>query len=87
MAESRPSTPLLWLCGPPGVGKTAVAWNIYARLAGDGVPAAYVDIDQLGICFPEPPTDPGRHLVKLANLRGLLTSFCAAGAGCLVVVR
>src|SRR4029079_1518738 len=39
--------PVLWLSGPPGVGKTAVAWEIYRRLARAGADPAYVDVDQL----------------------------------------
>jgi adenylylsulfate kinase-like enzyme len=53
--------PALWLCGPSGVGKTAVAWQIYSELRRSGVPVGLVDIDQLGICYPEQPDDPGRH--------------------------
>ncbi len=70
--------PVLWLCGPPGVGKTAVGRAIYARLAGSGVRTAYVDIDQLGICYPPPVSDPQRHHLKARNLGGgATTSGCA----------
>ena len=52
----RPSTgkliPLLWLCGPPGVGKTAVGWEIFSQLTCAGMEAGYVDIDQLGLYGP-----------------------------------
>jgi adenylylsulfate kinase-like enzyme len=41
--------PILWLSGPPGVGTTAVAWEIYRRLQRDDADPAYVDVDQLGI--------------------------------------
>jgi broad-specificity NMP kinase len=78
-------TPVLWLCGPPGVGKTTAAWEIYSRLTRDGVEVAYVDIDQLGICHPEPSSDPGRHLLKAENLGAVVTGFRAAGARCVVV--
>ncbi|WP_416529803.1 hypothetical protein [Streptomyces coelicoflavus] len=46
--------PVLWLCGPPGVGKTTVAWELYSRLGRDGIGGAFVDVDQVGICYPEP---------------------------------
>jgi adenylylsulfate kinase-like enzyme len=77
--------PLLWLCGPPGVGKTTVAWEVYRRLADAGTAVAYVDVDQLGICYPEHDDDPGRHQLKARNIAALRANFGAAGAACLVV--
>ena len=73
--------PVLWLCGPPGVGKSTIGWRIRQELAG----AAFVDIDQLGMCYPEPPADPGRHRLKAENLRVVLDGFRGAGARCVVV--
>ncbi|ARX81660.1 hypothetical protein SMD44_01058 [Streptomyces alboflavus] len=77
--------PALWLCGPPGVGKTTVGWEIYSRLTDEGVPAGYADVDQLGICHPDPASDPGRHALKAANLGAVIAHFRAAGARCVVV--
>ncbi|MFE0172299.1 hypothetical protein ACFWZ2_08260 [Streptomyces sp. NPDC059002] len=80
-----PSLPVLWLCGPPGVGKTAVGWEMFSQLAGGGRDIAYVDIDQLGICYPEPASDPGRHRMKARNLAAAVARFREAGARCVVV--
>ena len=77
--------PVLWLCGPPGVGKTVVGWETYSRLVRSGFQSAYVDIDQLGICYPAPAADPGRHRMKARNLGGVVANFRADGARCLVV--
>jgi adenylylsulfate kinase-like enzyme len=77
--------PVLWLCGPPGVGKTAVGWEIFTQLTRGGIPAGYVDIDQLGMCYPEPARDPGRHRMKAQNAGAVVTSFRAAGSRCVVV--
>lgn len=77
--------PLLWLCGPPGAGKSCVGWDIYSRLARDGARAAFADIDQLGICYPEPPSDPGRYRMKERNLAAVTEGFRAAGSECVVV--
>jgi adenylylsulfate kinase-like enzyme len=77
--------PVLWLCGPCGVGKTTVAWEIYAELARAGAEVGYVDIDQLGMCFPEPAADPGRHRMQAENLNALVATFQAAGARYVVV--
>ena len=45
--------PVLWLCGPPGIGKSTVGWEIFTQLTQAGIEAGYVDIDQLGICIPK----------------------------------
>lgn len=77
--------PVLWVCGPPGVGKTSVGWEIYTRLSGSGVACGYVDIDQLGIVDRDPPFDPGRHRLKARNLAAVISGYAAAGARCVIV--
>jgi adenylylsulfate kinase-like enzyme len=77
--------PVLWLCGPPGVGKTEVGWEIYTQLTQSDIGVGYVDIDQLGICYPEPPSDPDRNRLKARNLAAVVASYEAAGARCVVV--
>lgn len=85
--DDRVSTkvPVLWLCGPPGVGKTAVAWEVYTRLIRERRAPAYVDVDQVGICHPSPGDDPARHRLKAQNVGALRANVGAAGARCLVV--
>src|SRR5262245_47909189 len=86
--------PVLWLYGPPGVGKTTVAWQLFTQLTGDGTPTGYVDIDQVGMCYgeprpdnwaPEPASDPGRYRLKASNLDAVVANFRAAGARCAIV--
>ncbi|HWG23743.1 hypothetical protein [Actinospica sp.] len=86
--------PVLWLYGPSGVGKSTVAWELSTRLWRDGVRAAYVDVDQLGMCYgpptpekwwPEPAQDPGRHRMQTANLDAVAANARDSGAACLVV--
>ena len=72
--------PVLWLCGPPGVGKTAVAWEIYRRIQLAGADPAYVDVDQLGMCSVRPIDDPDRHSLKTRNVAALRGNFAASGA-------
>lgn len=44
--------PVLWLCGAPGAGKSAVAWEVHRRHGEEQV--AHVDIDQLTMLAPGP---------------------------------
>ena len=77
--------PVLWLCGPPGIGKSTIGWEIFTQLTQAGLEAGYVDIDQLGICYPEPASDPGRHRMKARNLGAVVANYRAAGARCVIV--
>lgn len=77
--------PVLWVFGPPGVGKSTVGWRLFTDLQRSGVASAYVDIDQLGISYPEPAGDPGRHQLQVANLAELIDTYRAVGARCVVV--
>jgi hypothetical protein len=63
------------------VGKSTVAWDLFTGLTGAG----HVDIDQLGMCYPEIPSDPGRTVLEARILGRAVANFRAAGASCLVV--
>lgn len=86
--------PVLWLYGPPGVGKTTVAWELFSQLAADGTPTGYVDADQVGMCYgpptpehwaPEPASDPFRYRLQARTVDAVAANLYAAGARCLVV--
>src|SRR3954463_11744114 len=77
--------PVLWVCGPCGVGKTTVGWEIFSQLNSVGVRVGYIDIDQLGMCYPTPAEDPHNHRAKVANVAAAVATFRAAGARCVVV--
>ena len=76
---------VLRLAGVPGVGKSAVAWAVAQRLASDGVPIGYLDIDQLGMCYPAPSDDLDRWALKETALVRLAARFRDAGVERLVV--
>jgi adenylylsulfate kinase-like enzyme len=77
--------PVLWLCGPPGVGKSTVSWQLFTELAATGVRVAFADTDQYCMCYPAPPGDPDRQYVKALNVGSVVSNFSAAGAQCVVV--
>jgi hypothetical protein len=74
-----------WVYGPSGVGKSVTSWRLFEDLAADGVACAYVDIDQLGMCYPALEADPGRDRLKGRVLAGIADSYAAAGCERLVV--
>ncbi len=73
-----------WLYGPPCAGKSVTAWELYADVL-DGVPRAYFDVDQLGMCCPDPQDDPGRGVLKARAAGALARGMAEAGAHIVVV--
>lgn len=76
---------VLRLAGVPGVGKSAVAWAVARQMAVDGVRVAFVDIDQLGMCYPAPADDPDRWSLKERALAGIAAQYAESGVERLVV--
>jgi len=74
--------PVVWLCGPTGVGTSTVGFQVYLRMLASGRIAAYVDLGQLGFGGP----GPAAHRVKAANAAALVRTFRAAGAQAVVMV-
>lgn len=78
------AAPFLWLCGPPGVGKSVVGWEIFSELRSAGVKAGYLDADQVGLFHPAADGDPDNHQLKARGLGAVWSTFRDAGARCLV---
>ena len=76
--------PVLWLCGPSGVGKSSVGWEVFAQIRAGGTKAGYIDSDQMGFCRPEPADDPRNDRLRSRNLGAMLPNFRAAGAECMM---
>jgi adenylylsulfate kinase-like enzyme len=74
-----------WLYGPPGVGKSTTGWALYDQFTAAGLTTAYVDIDQVGMCYPPHDSDPDRHHIKARSAGQVLENFRAAGAQRIVV--
>ncbi len=67
------------ICGPAGVGKSAIGFQAYLRVLSAGMMAAYVDLDQIGFVSPAPAGDPGRHQLKAGNLAAMWRNYRAGG--------
>jgi hypothetical protein len=76
---------ITWIYGPPAAGKSVTGWRLFETLAAAGNPVAYVDVDQLGICFPEHDDDPGRIRLKARALAALAAVRRSQGCRHLVV--
>jgi predicted ABC-type ATPase len=76
--------PFVWVCGPSGVGKSTIGWEVYRQLVGTGATAAYVDLDQIGFCRPAPSDDPENHRMSALNLAAVWPNYRVGGADSLV---
>lgn len=83
----RAELPVLVVTGPPGVGKTSVAEEMYDHLAAYDLPHAVIDLDALCLSYPFAPGDEFNNRMALANLRDVWRNYAAAGAERLILVR
>jgi hypothetical protein len=77
--------PFLLVCGPRGVGKSSVGFQVFFEVMQSGIKAAYVDVDldQVSFCRPI-EDDPDTERVKARNLARIWSVYERAGARCLV---
>lgn len=73
-----------WLYGPPAVGKSATAWQLFTQVLS-GEPRGYFDIDQVGMCSPEPADDPGRYALKARAAGRVVRRLTDAGARTVII--
>ena len=71
---------VLLLCGPAGVGKSTIGFQLYLQCLQAGLTAGYIDLDQIGFLTPPADGDPGNHRLKAANLAAIWRTYHAAGA-------
>jgi hypothetical protein len=74
---------LWWLYGPPCAGKSSAAWHLHEHLLTG--PRAHVDVDQVGMSYPERSDDPGRHVLKTRAAGALVRRLASVGARTVVV--
>src|SRR5258707_14811855 len=81
-AGDRRSDPRLVAVRPAWSRQDHGRREIFSQLTRAGIETGYVDIDQLGMCYPEAASDPGLHRMKAQNLGSGVANFRAAGARC-----
>ena len=60
--------PVWWLCGPPGVGKTTVGWEIFTQLTQAGMEAAMDASDFADLCV-DTSGRPAAEVTRLVRER------------------
>jgi broad-specificity NMP kinase len=63
--------PVVWICGAPGVGKSVTAWELFRKRAD----LAYLDIDQVGMLYPDRESDGDGHRLQQHALAALLPNY------------
>lgn len=76
---------ILWLFGPPGVGKSVTCWELLKLLSDHDESTSYVDIDQLGMADPEPDDEAETHKQKAWALAAVSRVHAQRGATTLLV--
>jgi adenylylsulfate kinase-like enzyme len=71
---------VLLICGPTGVGKSTVGFQLYVRCVSDGFTAGYVDLDQIAFVRPGSGDDSDRHRLTAGNLAAMWRTYQSAGA-------
>ena len=77
---------IVWVCGPTGVGKSTVGWELFMRVRRDCRRVALIDLQQIGFLEPADVGDLHNHRLKARNLAAMWATMRADGAECLVVV-
>jgi broad-specificity NMP kinase len=75
----------LLINGPPGVGKSSVAFAISDILSVRNFPHAVIDLDYLRYAYPRPQDDPHNYKLGLKNLASIWTNYKNMGVRCLIV--
>lgn len=73
------TTEALLIGGRAGVGKSALGWEISARLQTAEIGHAYVEGDFLDQLFPAPEQDPSKSGITEANLTAMWRNYAAHG--------
>ena len=80
-------TPVLFISGPVGVGKTTIANEVGSCLEKMGIAHTVIDFDNLTDTWPRPTDDPWGDRLGRANLGNVWRNCAAAGAKNLIIAH
>ena len=65
------------------MGKSSVGYEIFQQVYRSGIKVAYVDLDQVGLCYPSPADDPHNQPLRAGEIisTGTLTLAMSVSAG------
>ena len=78
--RTRADGQVMLICGPAGVGKSTVGFQLFVSCLNAGLAASYVDLDQIGFVRPPHPGDADSHRLKARNLAAIWQNYQGAGA-------
>ncbi|HEY1703894.1 MAG TPA: AAA family ATPase [Trebonia sp.] len=75
------------LCGPPGVGKSSLAEEMFDQLSVHDVRHAVIDVDALCLCWPFRPGDRYNTQTAVENLAAVWAGYRRQGISRLILAR
>ena len=66
-------------------GSRPVAFVIFRQLSDAGAKTAFVDLDQVNLCYPAPDDDPGNYRVRAAGLAAVWATYREEDVRCMVI--
>jgi predicted kinase len=75
------------LSGPPGVGKSSLAEEVFDQLCDRDVRHAVIDVDALCLSYPFRGGDPYNNVTAIENVASVWANFSRQGIDRLVLVR
>ncbi len=85
MTSPQQTTSVLIITGTVGVGKTAIADEIFETLQRAAQPVALINIDEFGYVSPRSSDDPYNQAIRLKNLTAVWQNYTELGTELVII--